>query len=311
MRAATVVSPGPLSTVQDLGRPGYGHLGIGRSGAADRRSLQLANRIVGNEKGAAAIESTLGRLRLRFDFDAVVALTGAPCAITAAGRPADMNTPRVVPAGEEIRLGPPTIGLRTYLAVRGGIAVPPVLGSRSTDTLSGIGPEKLRAGTVLPVGSDPVGSDPVGSDPAGNDPGRNGAGGEGLVAEPIDPVGLDPDPVLTVLRGPRDDWFTADAWQTLLSATWSVAAEANRIGVRLTGPALARRLDRQLPSEPMVVGALQVPPNGQPIIFLADHPVTGGYPVIGVVSGTDLHLVGQLRPGRSVRFRSLQPSPGP
>ena len=325
-----MVSPGPLSTVQDLGRPGFGHLGIGTSGAADRASLRLANQLVGNEKQAAAIEMTLGRLRLRCDFDAVLALTGAPCPFTVGGRAAGMNRMTVVRTGDEIRVGAPTTGLRTYLAVRGGIDVPTVLGSRSTDTLSGIGPEKLYAGMVLPVGEDrstehhgvehPRSDGPAADGPTGDDPTEDGPTGDGpmkdagaswtrlpsvtaaaeVVAAPAELVA---DPVLTVLAGPRDDWFTAEAWQTLCSATWTVTAEANRIGVRLAGPSLERRVHRELPSEPMVVGALQVPPNGQPILFLADHPVTGGYPVIGVISAADLHLAGQLRPGRTVRFR--------
>ncbi len=282
MRSVTVLAPGPLSTIQDLGRSGYGHLGVGRSGAADRRSLGLANRVVGNEKHAAAIEMTMGRLRLRFETDAVVTVTGAPCPLTVAGRGAGMNTPVAVRAGEEVRVGPPSIGLRTYLALNGGVAVPSVLGSRSTDTLSGIGPEKLSAGMVLPIG------EATGTAPAA-----------------ADSPELDPDPVLTVHRGPRDDWFTPQAWQTLCSTTWTATPDANRIGVRLAGPALERHQTRELPSEPMVVGALQAPPDGQPILFLADHPVTGGYPVIAVVCAADVHLAAQLRPGRTVRFQAL------
>ncbi len=281
-----MVAPGPLSTIQDLGRPGLGHLGVGTSGAADPGNLQLANQLVGNEKGFAAIEMTLGRLRLQVNFDAVIAMAGAPCSFTAAGRAGNMNAPMAVSAGDEIRVGAPTVGLRTYLAVRGGIAVPPVLGSRSTDTLSGIGPEMLCAGMVLPIGDDP-----------------NGATDGGLVGV-FDPAEFASGPILNVVPGPRDDWFTADAWRTLSSALWTVTAEANRIGIRLSGPTLERRVTRELPSEPMVVGALQVPPDGQPILFLADHPVSGGYPVIGVVSRADVHLAAQLRPGRSARFRA-------
>jgi biotin-dependent carboxylase-like uncharacterized protein len=282
VKTLTVLAPGPLSTIQDLGRPGYGHLGIGTSGAADRDSLALANRIVGNDRGAAGIEMTLGRLRVRADFDAVVALTGANCAFEIDGTPGSMNTPTDVRRGQQIRVSAPTVGLRTYLAISGGIDTVPVLGSRSTDTMSGIGPEKLAAGTVLPVG-------------------RSAGPIQQSIESPI-PHG---DPVLGVIAGPRDEWFTADAWQTLCGTTWMVTPEANRVGVRLAGAALERRLTMELPSEPMVTGAVQVPPNGQPIIFLADHPVTGGYPVIGVVTNVDLHLAGQLRPGRSVRFRRV------
>ena len=288
MKALTVIAPGPLSTIQDLGRPGYGHLGIGTSGAADRVSLELANQIIGNDRGAAGIEMTLGRLRLRSDFDGVIALTGADCAFQIAGRPGRMNSPIAVQSGEQIRVGAPTVGLRTYLAVGGGIENVPVLGSRSTDTMSGIGPEKLAAGTLLPVGEPSPFGEPVAP-----------------VHQPDESQALTADPVLGVIPGPRDDWFDDGAWQTLCTTTWTVTPDANRVGVRLTGPPLRRRSARELPSEAMVAGALQVPPNGQPIIFLADHPVTGGYPVIGVVTLEDLHLAAQLRPGRSVRFRAV------
>src|SRR4051812_39333330 len=149
MRTLTVLSPGPLSTIQDVGRPGYGHLGVGSSGAADPFDLELVNRILGNDRQTAAIEATLGRLRVRVNFDGTVAVTGAPCAIDVAGRPEPMNTRINVQAGEEIRLGAPAVGLRTYLGVAGGIDSAVVLGSRSTDTLSGLGPGKLAAGMVL------------------------------------------------------------------------------------------------------------------------------------------------------------------
>ena len=160
MRSLTVAAPGPLSTIQDLGRPGLGHLGIGTSGAADPGSLQLANQLVGNEKGFAAIEMTLGRLRVQVDFDAVIAMAGAPCSFTAAGRAGKMNAPMTAswPATRSALARRPS-GLRTYLAVRGGIVVPPVLGSRSTDTLSGIGPEMTQRRQQQP-GSCSIGEEP-------------------------------------------------------------------------------------------------------------------------------------------------------
>ncbi len=276
----TVISPGPLSTVQDLGRPGFGYLGVGRSGAADRRSLRLANHIVGNDKSAAAIEMTLGRLRARFERDAVLALSGAPCEFRIDGAPGRMNTATKLLAGQELRVGAPSTGLRTYLAVQGGIDVPPVLGSRATDTLAHLGPQKLSAGMVLPLGL-----------------------ATGPTSEVDPPADLEAEPVLTVIAGPRDDWFTPGALLTLCAATWSVTVDADRIGVRLAGPVLSRSRTAELPSEPMVTGAVQVPPSGQPIIFLADHPVTGGYPVVAVITGADTDLAGQLRPGQHLRFR--------
>jgi biotin-dependent carboxylase-like uncharacterized protein len=242
-------------------------------GAADAWSLRLANRLVGNREDAAGIEMTLGLARLRFRGGRWVALTGAP----AEGR---MGVPFWVPPGGELRLGVPAWGLRTYLAVRGGVAVEPVLGSRSTDSLSGLGPEPLRAGTLLPVGD--------------------------LVEGPIG-VDLAPPPgpgpaLLRVLPGPRDDWFTPGATAVLCAGPYRVSQDSNRVGVRLNGAGLTRAKEGELPSEGMVVGAVQVPPSGQPIVFLADHPPTGGYPVIGVVRSADLPVAAQLRPGDEVRF---------
>jgi biotin-dependent carboxylase-like uncharacterized protein len=268
-----IVAPGPLATVQDLGRPGYAALGVARAGAFDRTALQLANRLVGNADDAAAIEVTLGGLGVRLHASATIALTGAVCA----GAP-DWGTAVSLPAGTEFRLAAPARGLRSYLAVRGGVAVPRVLGSRSTDTLSGIGPAALQAGDRLPIGTSPDAV--VGAS----------------AAEP------ERDATLPVRFGPRDDWFTASARAALLATTWTVRPECDRVGVRLDGPALARSRTDELPSEPTLPGAVQVPPGGRPIIFGPDAPVTGGYPVIAVV--TDLAPVAQLRPGDEVRFRS-------
>lgn len=277
-----ILAPGPLTTVQDLGRRGLAALGVGASGAADRGSLQLANRLVGNVEGAAALELTLGGLRLRVDGAAIIALTGAPCPVTVGGRSMGMNGPIAVRPGEVIVVGTPAEGVRTYLAVRGGVAVPPVLGARSTDTLSGLGPEPVRAGTVLPIGSETTGFPVVDQAPVRR---------------------LDGDVVLRVVPGPRADWFDPDALRTLGADPFLVTAESNRIGVRLDGPELRRTETVELPPEGMVRGALQVPPSGRPVLLLADHPVTGGYPVIAVVVDEDVDRAGQLRPGDRVRFR--------
>ncbi|WP_137814195.1 biotin-dependent carboxyltransferase family protein [Gandjariella thermophila] len=277
-----IVHPGPSATVQDLGRPGLAALGVGRSGAADRRSLRLANRLVGNPEGAAAVEITFGGLAARFDRPALVAVTGAPCPVRVGDRAAGMNGPVRVPPGAELRVGTPTSGMRSYLAVRGGIDVPPVLHARATDTLAGLGPSPLAPGTVLPIGSDALAYPTV-----------------DLAPQP----GYPDQPVLRVVPGPRDDWFTGDALATLCSVPYEVTSDSNRVGLRLAGPALRRRDARELPPEPMVDGALQVPPSGQPILFLADHPVTGGYPVVAVVVEDDLHLAAQTRPGQRIRFR--------
>lgn len=283
-----ILAPGPLTTVQDLGRPGLAALGVGASGAADRGSLRLANRLVGNAEGAAALELTLGGLRVRVAGAAIVALTGAPCPVTVGGRSMGMNGPIAVRPGEVIAVGAPAEGVRTYLAVRGGVAVPPVLGARSTDTLSGLGPEPVRAGSVLPIGTETTGFPVVDQAPV-----RRPAGGAGDAG----------DAVLRVVPGPRADWFDPDALRTLGADPYLVTAESNRIGVRLDGPELRRTETAELPPEGMVRGALQVPPSGRPVLLLADHPVTGGYPVIGVVADEDVDRAGQLRPGDRVRFR--------
>jgi biotin-dependent carboxylase-like uncharacterized protein len=233
----------------------------------------LANRLVGNDPGVAVIEVTFGGLVLRADAEVVIAATGAPCT----GAP--LNAPTTLRAGEVLRLGPPRTGLRTYVAVRGGLAVPSVLGSRSTDLLSGLGPQPLQAGDVLPIGSE-----------YGAMPGVDLA----AVADPAaDEV------VVRVTPGPRADWFAPDA---LRGRTYTVSSNSNRIGVRLEGPGLQRIHEGELPSEGMALGAIQIPPSGLPVIFLADHPVTGGYPVIAYVATADLPTCAQLRPGQPVRF---------
>jgi biotin-dependent carboxylase-like uncharacterized protein len=276
MTALTVLETGPLATIQDRGRPGQGSFGVPVSGACDQHSYELANRLVGNLPGAAAIEVTFGGLALCAESDAIVAITGAPCP----GAP--LNAPATLRAGEVLRLGPPRSGLRTYVAVRGGVDVPKVLGSRSTDLLSGLGPEPLSAGQTLPIACE---HEPM--------PGVDLA----AVADP--PAG---EVVVRVSPGPRRDWFTDGGWASLLGQTYTVSSNSNRIGVRLEGTPLERARDTELPSEGMALGALQIPPSGLPVLFLADHPVTGGYPVIGYVAGPDLDACAQLRPGQPLRF---------
>lgn len=277
----TVLATGPLTTVQDAGRPGQGALGIGRSGACDRTSYRLANRLLGNDCGAAALEVTFGGLVIRADDEVSVVTTGARCA-----GESPHNAPFVLAAGAELRLGAPEAGLRTYVAVHGGVVVDPVLGSRSTDVLAGLGPRVLSAGDVLGVG-----------DSAARMPGVD-------VAPVRDPAGGEVS--VQVLPGPRRDWFTDGAWSTLTSQAYGVSNDSNRVGVRLEGQPLERARDDELPSEGMVRGALQVPPSGTPVLFLADHPVTGGYPVVAYVVDDEVDLCAQLRPGQTLRFRPVR-----
>jgi biotin-dependent carboxylase-like uncharacterized protein len=277
-RALTVLATGPLTTVQDDGRPGQAALGIGRSGACDRVSAALANRLVGNPPHAALLEVTFGGLGVRAEADLLVVVTGARCP----GAP--HAAPTVLRRGRELRLGPPVSGLRSYLAVRGGIDVPPVLGSRATDVLSGLGPPVVAVGDVLPVG-----------EPTAPAPGVDVA----PVADP--PAG---EVTVALLPGPRADWFGEAGSAALTGQSWTVTSESNRVGLRLDGTPLQRLREGELPSEGMLRGALQVPPSGLPVLFLADHPVTGGYPVIGYVADPDVDRCAQLQPGQTIRFRA-------
>ena len=277
----TVLDPGPLATVQDLGRPGHAALGVPRSGAADRAALRLGNRLVGNVDTAAGVEVTLGGLRVRAERDLLVALTGAAGPADIDGRPAAGGEPVRLRRGAVLRLGSPVTGLRTYLAARGGVAVQPVLGSRATDTLSGLGPAPLRAGTRLPIGLQ-----------AASEPQRWDA--VSLVTHG--------ELRLRVVLGPRQDWFTAAAVDHLFTLPWTVQSQADRIGLRLAGPMLERGRAGELPSEGCLRGALQVPPDGAPILLGPDSPVTGGYPVIAVVVDSDCDRSAQVRPGDHIRF---------
>lgn len=272
MKELTVVRAGPLTTVQDLGRPGRAHLGVPPSGAFDRDALARGNLLVGNDPAAAALEATLVGPALRFAQPALVAVTGARSSLAP-------DTALEVAAGEALELGPLSDGVRAYVCVRGGIAAEPVLGSRSHDQLTRVGPSPLRDGDVLPVGAEPAG-------------------------EP-QPVAAGPrrEAVLRVLPGPRDDWFPPEALELLTSVEWRVALASNRVGIRLEGRPLPR-LDRgELLSEGLVTGAIQVTSAGGPILLGPDHSPTGGYPVIAVVVAEDIPVAAQLAPTAGMRFR--------
>src|SRR3954449_83929 len=276
-RSVTVLATGALTTVQDIGRPGQAALGVGRSGACDRVSYRLANRLVGNAEDAAVLEVTFGGLHLRADADVMIATTGARCAGTA-----PHNAPFYLRTSEDLRLGPPASGLRTYVAVRGGFGADPVLGSCSTDVLSGLGPPPLSAGDVLQV-----------CEPELPAPGVD------LAPVPEPDQG---DVTVRVVPGPRRDWFTDESWASLMQKEYTVTTDSNRVGLRLDGEPLERTRTEELPSEGMVRGALQIPQSGMPVLFLADHPVTGGYPVVAYVEDDDVDRCGQLQPGQSLHF---------
>ena len=272
-------APG-LVTVQDRGRVGLAHLGVPRAGVLDRPAAALANRLVGNGPDDAVLEVTLGGLTVSSTAGHWVAVTGADCTVSLGGQTAGHGRAEWLPAGAELTLGPARTGVRSYLAVAGGIAVEPVLGSRSTDTLAWVGPPRVADAAELPVGESA-------GRPAAHDTPRPPAGG---------PLRVDP--------GPRADWLVRGAFDQLCRAAYTVTTESNRIGLRLHGPPIAWARDRELASEGMVLGAVQVPPDGQPVVFLADHPPTGGYPVLAVVRAEDLWQCAQLRPGDEVRFRA-------
>ncbi|HEX3259275.1 MAG TPA: biotin-dependent carboxyltransferase family protein, partial [Pseudonocardia sp.] len=284
-RALEVVEVGPLALVQDLGRPGHAAVGVPRSGAADRAALCLANRLVANDdEGAAAVEVLLGGLAVRAHGLRTVALAGAPAPATVDGTPVAHHSVVTLRPGQTLTLGPPPTGLRTYLAVRGGLQVDDVLGSAAGDTLSGLGPAPLRPGDVLAVGPEP--------------------GHPWLLdlAPVAPPTGA--TVVLRAIPGPRADWVADPA--ALTRTTWTASSRSDRVGMRLEGEPLRRTDKRELPSEGMVRGAIQVPPGGEPVVFLADHPVTGGYPVVAVVVDADVDRAAQIRPGQSVRFRTVE-----
>jgi len=282
-----VLATGPLALLEDLGRPGLAHLGVTRSGAADRHSHTLANRLVANPPDRATIEITFGGFSARVrGGDVVVAVTGADADPAVDGLPFGTNSIHHVRDGQTISLGTPRSGLRSYLAVRGGVEAEPVLGSRSHDVLSAIGPRPLRPGDVLPIGAH-----------ASDFPELDQAPVAPITGDVLD---------LVVVPGPRDDWF-ADP-DALVRTDWVVSERSDRVGMRLTGRPLDTRVpDRQLPSEGATRGAIQVPPNGLPVILGPDHPVTGGYPVIGVVVDHDVDRVAQVRPGQHVRLHWSRP----
>ncbi|MER5967463.1 biotin-dependent carboxyltransferase family protein [Streptomyces sp. NPDC002057] len=286
-RALAVVRAGALTTVQDLGRTGYAHLGVPRSGALDPAALRLVNRLVGNPETAAVLETTVDGCALRPRCAVSAAVGGAPCPVRVDGRPAAWGTTLRLAAGSVLEVGAAVRGLRSYVAWAGGIDVEPVLGSRSTDLLSGLGPAPLADEAVLPLGPD------------------TGTPARGPVDAPPWP-GPPDELVLRIRLGPRDDWFTPTALRTLATRAYRVSPASNRIGLRLEGPALDRALPGEPASEGMVLGAVQVPPDGRPVVFLADHPTTGGYPVVGVVREADLGAVAQAAPGTPVRFTPVR-----
>lgn len=280
---------------QDDGRPGRAGQGISASGALDRGALHRANRTVGNPAGAAALEITFGGLVLEALAPVTVALAGAPAAMTIttpAGKTLEAPHGRALAldAGDRLALAAPRRGMRSYLALRGGYAVEPVIGSASSDMLARIGPPAVEAGHVLRMAGLPAAA--VEPDPL-PEPGLPASG---------ETVTLD------VIAGPRTDWFSAEGLAALTGQDWLVTPQSNRVGMRLSADRPIERAHAgELPSEGTALGAIQVPHNGEPVLFLADHPLTGGYPVIGSVAAHHLDLAGQVPIGARIRFTIIAP----
>jgi biotin-dependent carboxylase-like uncharacterized protein len=281
-----VIAGGPLTTIQDAGRHGLAHLGVSPSGFLDVPSARLANRLVGNPEDAALLETTGSGPTLRLispgpkESGLIFCVTGAPAPLRINGRAAEPQAAQLLRPGDQLEVGQVSAGIRSYIAFRGGVLVPQVLGSRSTDLLGQLGPPPLSAGQTLAVGA---------------------------AAAPVPEADVVPGTHLTsatdlqVYAGPSQSWFAPDALRTFLTASWNVSPTSSRIGLRLSGPILARS-ERELPPEGMITGSIQVPPDGQPVLLLNDRPVTGGYPVIAVLRERDLAIAAQAAPGTTIRF---------
>lgn len=279
-RSIEVVTPGPLSTVQDLGRVGAQHLGFSPGGAADPYAAATGNRLLQNDPALAVIEITLGGASFRFHNATTIAISGAEASARLDDQPLAPWQTHAVPAGSLLRLGPPTRGVRTYLCVRNGVDVPVVYGSRATDLLAQIGGfegRALRAGDLLPIGA---------PDPA---PARRLA----MVARPLYQRLM----LLRVVPGPQEKMFTRLSRDTFFSAPYRVSARADRTGVFLEGPRLYHRGSADILSEGVTAGAIQVPAGAQPLVLLVEHRSVGGYAKIGTVCRADLPRLGQARPG--------------
>lgn len=289
-----IATPGLQSVLQDLGRAGHTDQGVSMSGALDRGALRAANRAVGNASSSACLEVVLGGLSFVCHGRTIIAVTGAqtPVTVTTASglqwQPGNYH-PIELDDGDRVSLGAPTAGLRSYLAIRGGFNVVPVLGSLSYDSLAQVGPPPLQAG-------DRLGFDET-----------NGGSSVSVNETPAFALPSTADIVtLDVVMGPRSDWFTHAAIERLSSQLWRVTAQSNRVGIRLEGEEPLERCNHdELPSEGTSVGAIQVPASGQPVLFLADHPLTGGYPVIAAVASHHLDLAGQIPINAQIRFNPI------
>jgi len=286
MSSLVVENPGLLTTVQDLGRPGYGPLGVSPSGAADSVALRLGNMLVGNEQGAAALEMTLVGGRYRFPEGGVIALAGADFGAKLDGQPVEMWVAHAVRPGGTLEMGLTRAGARCYLCIAGGIQVEHFLGSASTHLLSGLGGfagRGLRKGDVLQFGT------------AEQRIRRRRISRQVLET-------LKPRKSLRVTQGPQEEWFSEAATRAFYEGAFRVSEDSDRLGLRLEGAALTPESPHEMISEGVSLGAVQVTPSGQPIILFVEQQTAGGYPKIANVIGADLHSIAQLRPRDEIRF---------
>ena len=292
MSALIVEAPGLFTTVQDLGREGFGPIGVSASGAADPMSLRIGNRLVGNSEGAAALEMTLVGGAFTFERAVVIAATGADFGPSLDGMALPMWTSIEIRAGQTLKFGHSRSGARAYLCVQGGIAVEPFLGSASTHVLSGLGgfeARALRKGDRVELG-------------VANSLFRK----RSLSAKAME--NLKPRKMIRVTDGPQSDWSAESSWKTFCGNAFRVSEQSNRMGIRLEGPPIQLEASREMITEGVSLGAIQVPPSGQPIILFVEQQTTGGYPKIANVISADLHSLGQLRPRDEIRFERVEMS---
>lgn len=289
MSVIQVQSPGLLTTVQDLGREGFGPLGVSPSGAADPISLRIGNRLVGNPEGAAGLEMTLLGGTFLFPQGATIALTRSDFGATLDGDPLDLWRSIEVSPGQTLRVGATRSGARCYLSVHGGIMVKPLLGSASTHLLSGLGGYQgraLRKGDALHIGRE-----------------ITSFRKQAIAARALEQ--LAPRKVLRVTPGPQSDWFPESSIRAFYENTYRVAEESNRMGLRLEGQPIARKSSDEMITEGVSLGAVQITASGAPLILFVEQQTTGGYPKIGNVISADLHSLGQLRPRDEIRFEQV------
>ena len=297
MSTLRVEKPGMLTTVQDMGRQGFGPLGVSPSGAADALSLELGNRLVGNPPGAAALELTLVGGRFVFPDGARIALAGSDFGATLGGQALPNWLARTAPPGSPLELGATRGGARCYLCVAGGVRVSSVMGSASTHLLSALGGfegRALRKGDTIEIAPSSLGA------------GRRQLSGGALAALAPDAFEAPGKPkTLRVTDGPQSEQFSPRAWSAFLENAYAVTEESNRMGLRLSGPSIAARVPGEMISEGVSLGAIQITPGGQPIVLFVEQQTTGGYPKIANVIGADLFRLGQLRPRDQVRFERV------